>query len=163
MQKPSISWVWLLVGFVFSCLLMGAAEAPTRNESKLSIEHSPFGTTREGEAVEIYTLQNANGLTAKVITYGAIIYSLEAPDREGHYVNVTANCASLGDYETRSPCFGALIGRYANRIAHGQFTIEGRKVSLPRNAGSHHIHGGVRGFNKRVWNAQPIRGGDFVG
>jgi aldose 1-epimerase len=133
------------------------------SEAKQTIEHAPFGTTQEGEAVELYTLKNANGLTAKVITYGAIIYSLETPDRAGHFTNVTANCAFLADYETKSPCFGAVIGRYANRIAHGQFMLEGSKVSLPLNAGPHHIHGGVRGFNKRVWGAEPIQGDDFVG
>lgn len=141
---------------------MRAVEVAAK-ESKATIENAPFGTTQEGEAVEIYTLRNMNGLTAKVITYGAIIYSLEVPDKDGQLTNVTANCASLADYETRSPCFGALIGRYANRIARGQFTIEGRKVSLARNAGAHHIHGGGRGFNKRVWKAEPIRGSDFVG
>jgi aldose 1-epimerase len=133
------------------------------NDTKLSVANSPFGKTREGEVVELYTLKNVNGVTAKVITYGAIIYSLEVPDREGHFTNVNANCASLADYETKSPCFGALIGRYANRIAHGQFMLEGRRISLPLNAGPHHIHGGVQGFNKRVWTAEPLRGGDFVG
>ncbi len=163
MQKPSRSWVCLLVLFLFSCARISAAEATVPNELKMFIENSPFGTTQEGETVELYTLRNANGLTAKVITYGAIIYSLEVPDKDGHFANINANCASLADYETRSPCFGALIGRYANRIAHGQFTLEGRRVSLPLNAGPHHIHGGVRGFNKRVWKAEPIRGNDFVG
>ena len=133
------------------------------NDSKLSITNAPFGTAQEGEAVQLYTFKNANGVTAKVITYGAIIYSLEVPDKDGHFVNVNANCATLADYENSSPCFGALIGRYANRIGHGRFDLDGRQVSLPLNAGPHHIHGGTRGFNKRVWNAVPIRGADFVG
>jgi aldose 1-epimerase len=133
------------------------------NKTKLSIESAPFGTTHDGESVEIYTLRNSNGLTAKVITYGAIIYSLEVPDKNSHLANVNANCASLGDYEDRSPCFGALIGRYANRIAHAEFVLDGQRISLPRNAGPHHIHGGVRGFHKRVWKAEPIQGPDFVG
>jgi aldose 1-epimerase len=88
---------------------------------------------------------------------------LEVPDKDGKVVNVTANCASLADYEEHSPCFGALIGRYANRIAKGELVLENQRVSLPKNAGQHHIHGGVRGFNKRVWNAEPLRGADFVG
>ena len=90
--------------------------------ARLSIEKSAYGTTQQGEAVELYTLRNANGITARVITYGAIIESLEVPDKAGHFTNVNANCASLADYENKSPCFGAVIGRYANRIAHGQFT-----------------------------------------
>jgi len=132
-------------------------------ETKLSVEKAPFGTSHQGEPVELYTLKNANGLTAKVITYGAIIESLEVPDKDGHFVNVNANCASLAGYEDHSPCFGALLGRYANRIAKGEFTLENQRVTLPKNAGQHHIHGGVRGFNKRVWSAEPVRGPDFVG
>jgi aldose 1-epimerase len=161
MRNPSV----LALGLIVFCLSgpaeRGVAEPSTAREP--SIEVSPFGKTKQGEAVELYQLSNANGITAKVITYGAIIYSLEVPDKAGHFTNVNANCASLADYEDRSPCFGAVIGRYANRIAHGQFTLDGKTVSVPKNAGPHHIHGGIRGFHKRVWRAEPIRGGDFVG
>jgi aldose 1-epimerase len=163
MREPSLRLIYRAFLFLCSCTLMAAGETSSMNETNFSIAKSPFGTTREGEAVELYTLRNANGITAKVITFGAIIYSLEVPDKAGHFANVNANCASLSDYENRSPCFGALIGRYANRIAHGEFELEGRRVSLPRNAGPHHIHGGVRGFNKRVWTAETVRGSDFVG
>jgi aldose 1-epimerase len=163
MQPPFSSRVGLVALFLLGHAIARAAEAPAKNQSKLSIENSPFGRTQDGEPVELYALKNASGLTAKVITYGAIIYSFEAPDKDGRLVNVNANCASLGDYEKRSPCFGALIGRFANRIALSEFSIEGRKVLLPKNAAPHHIHGGERGFNKRVWKVQPIRGGDFVG
>jgi len=112
--------------------------------------------------VELYTLRNAHGLAAKVLTYGGILYSFETPDRKGQFTNVTANCENLNDYEQRSPCFGALLGRYANRIAGAKFTLDGKEISLPRNAGLNHIHGGIRGFNNRVWNAQEVRGEDFV-
>ena len=141
---------------------VGAASADPV-PAKLSIEKSSYGTTQQGEVVDLYTLRNANGLTAKVITYGASIESLEVPDRAGHFTNVNANCASLADYENKSPCFGAVVGRYANRIAHGRFPLEGKTVSVPKNAGPHHLHGGNLGFNKRVWKAEPVRGGDFVG
>jgi len=137
-----------------------AAQAPVHGP--LSIDRSPFGTTRDGQAVELYTLGNTHGLSVKVMTYGAIIYSLEAPDRTGRLANVTANRESLADYENKSACFGSLIGRYANRIADARFMLDGRQVLLPRNGGPHHIHGGVRGFDKRVWKAQPLRGPDFV-
>jgi aldose 1-epimerase len=129
----------------------------------MSIERSGFGKTEQGEAVDLYTFRNANGLTAKVLTYGAVIYSLEVPDKQGHFANVTANCASLADYETKSPCFGALLGRYANRIARGQFMLESQRVSVSLNAGPNHIHGGFRGFHKRVWKAEPVQGDDSVG
>jgi len=136
-----------------------AAERPLTNSS---VESSPFGATQQGESVELYTLKNRNGFTAKVITYGAIIESLEVPDKAGHFTNVNANCASLADYEKKSPCFGAVIGRYANRIAHAEFVLDGQKIALPHNAGPHHIHGG-RGFHQRVWKAEPLRAADFVG
>ncbi|HTL16309.1 MAG TPA: aldose epimerase family protein [Patescibacteria group bacterium] len=139
------------------------AEASATEHSAMSMESVPFGTTAQGEAVQLYTLRNANGIIAKVMTYGAIIYSLEVPDKNGRLTNVNANCASLADYENKSPCFGAVIGRYANRIAHAGFTLEGRRISVARNAGPHHIHGGVRGFHKRVWKGDPTRGSDFVG
>jgi aldose 1-epimerase len=152
---------------VFAVLIHGtnmpAGQASAKHDSSMSIERSDFGKTEQGEAVDLYTFRNANGLTAKVLTYGAVIYSLEIPDKQGHFANVTANCASLADYETKSPCFGALLGRYANRIAHGQFMLEGQKVSVSLNAGPNHIHGGFRGFHKRVWKAEPVRGEDAVG
>jgi aldose 1-epimerase len=163
MQKPSPNSSILFLALAFtawsSADFSQAAEKPN---FKMSIEKTPFGTTKDGQSVELYTLQNAMGITAKVITYGAIIHSLETPDREGRFTNVTANCASLSGYETKSPCFGALIGRYANRISGAKFTLDGRAVSLPRNAGPNHIHGGTRGFDKRVWNAQPIERQDSV-
>jgi aldose 1-epimerase len=152
--------VFVLVLFFAGLPLFAGGE---KTISKMNIEHAPFGTTSEGEKVSIYTLNNANGLSAKVLTYGAIIYSLDAPDKNGRLTNLTANCASLSDYEQRSPCFGALIGRYANRIAGAKFMLDGKEISLPRNAAPNHIHGGVRGFNKRVWEAQELRGDDFVG
>lgn len=163
MHKPLPRGLCPAVLLICHCSWLVAADLSAMNDSKMSIDSAPFGTTHEGESVELHTLRNTNGVTAKVLTYGAIIFSLEVPDRNGHFTNVTANCASLADYENRSPCFGALLGRYANRIAHGEFQLDGRTVSLPRNAGPHHIHGGIRGFNKRVWKAEPFRVSDAVG
>jgi aldose 1-epimerase len=160
MQKP-IS----LARTLAALCLFGWVGVMTAQESamKLSVKRESFGTTQQGEPVELYTLKNRKGVTAKVITYGAIIYSLEVPDKDGRFTNVNASCASLADYENKSPCFGAVIGRYANRIAQAEFSLDGRKISLPRNAGPNHIHGGIRGFHKRVWKAEPTRGADFVG
>jgi aldose 1-epimerase len=126
-----------------------------------SIDKIPFGATKEGQPVELYTLKNSRGATAKVMTYGAIIYSLEVPDRQGNFANITANRETLADYEARSGAFGSLIGRYANRIAGGSFKLDGATVSLPVNAGPNHIHGG-RGFDKRVWAAHPVVRKDAV-
>lgn len=128
-----------------------------------TITKVPFGITKTGEAVDLYTLKNAHGLTAKVMTYGAIIYSFEVPDAQGHFTNVTLNRETLADYEQKSPCFGALLGRYANRIARAHFTLDGREFDLSRNAGLNHIHGGARGFDKRVWRAEPLHERDAAG
>ena len=161
MQKPFTKF--LAFALLSHSPNMPAAEASAKHDSPMSIERANFGKTQQGEAVEIYTLKNANGLTAKVLTYGAVLYALEVPDKDGHLTNITANCASLADYETKSPCFGALLGRYANRIARGQFALDGRQVKVSLNAGPNHIHGGFRGFHKRVWDAAPVQSDDSVG
>jgi aldose 1-epimerase len=127
-----------------------------------NIESASFGRTKGGQEVSIYTLQNENGVRAKVITYGAIIYSLEIPDKTGKLVNVTANRETLADYEAKSACFGAIVGRFANRIANARFSIDGKEFPITRNAGKHHIHGGNKGFDKVVWTARAIRGPDYV-
>jgi aldose 1-epimerase len=162
MQQTTLRLSLLALSLAFRCSLSLAQNADNP-PSKMSIAKTPFGKTKDGQPVELYTLKNANGLTVKVITYGAIIYSLETPDKDGHVANLTANCASLTDYEDRSPCFGALIGRYANRIAKGKFELDGRQYSLPLNGGANHIHGGPRGFDKQVWKAESLQGTDFVG
>ncbi len=160
MQANSGIGLPLLGLFIFVTLGCSAPAAPSGNGA--SIDKAPFGNTQDGQAVELYTLRNANGLTAKVLTYGAIIYSFEVPDRAGNCVNVTINRETLADYLKRSACFGALLGRYANRIGGGHFNIGEQQVSLPRNNGKHHIHGGVKGFDKRVWKAEPMQGKEGV-
>lgn len=127
----------------------------TQAASQAGITREPFGTTADGKSVELFTLRNTKGVTAKVITYGAVIYSVEVPDRQGNFTNVMANRDSLASYENKGGGFGALIGRYANRIAGGNLVIEGKKYSLPLNNGTNHIHGGVNNFSKRVWTAEP--------
>ncbi len=141
--------------------LLAPLALPTSTATAGTIDKVPFGTTRDGQAVELYTLKNSGGASAKVMTFGAIIYSLEMPDRQGQFTNITANRETLADYEARSGAFGSLIGRYANRIAGGKFKLDGQTISLPVNAGPNHIHGG-KGFDKRVWNAKPITGKDAV-
>ena len=106
----------------------------------------PFGATSDGQAVEMYTLRNSRGLTAKVLTFGAAIYSLEVPDRNGKFANVNANHPTLADYEAKGGAFGSVIGRFANRIAGASFTIDGVKYQLAANNGPNHIHGGPKGF-----------------
>ena len=123
----------------------------------------PFGMTHRGEAVSLYTLKNAHGMEAKVLDYGGIIVSLRVPDRNGRLDDVVLGFDSLGDYERGSPYFGAIIGRYGNRIARGRFTLDGRTYTLATNNGPNHLHGGVRGFDKVIWSVTPFQRSDSVG
>src|SRR5512138_430939 len=136
----------LLMASAFSLI---SSLSGTAAEAKPSVDKAPFGTTSNGQAVEVYTLRNSHGLTAKVLTFGAAIYSLEVPDRDGKMANVNANRPGLADYEAKGGAFGSVIGRYANRIGGASFTIAGVKYSLAANNGPNHIHGGPKGFTKR--------------
>ena len=117
---------------------------------------SSFGTTREGEAVSLYTLRNANGIEARVTDYGGIIVSLMVPDRNGRFADVVLGFDSLEPYLAGHPYFGAIVGRYGNRIANGRFTLDGQTHTLARNNGPNHLHGGAKGFDKVVWDAEPF-------
>jgi len=131
-------------------------------QSKRGVTRAAFGKTRDGRAVEIYTLTNANGLEMHVITYGGIITSLKVPDRTGHLDDVVLGFDTLDGYLKDPPYFGALVGRYGNRIAKGQFTLNGATYKLATNNGPNHLHGGVKGFDKVIWNAVPGDSADGV-
>lgn len=123
------------------------------------ITSESFGETADGQAVEAYTLTNANGMQVTIITYGGIITEILAPDREGNMANVTLGFPTLADYETlNAPYFGGLIGRYGNRIARGKFTLDGQEYTLAANNGPNALHGGLKGFDKVVWAAEEITG-----
>ena len=124
---------------------------------------APFGTTPRGEAVSVYTLKNAHGMELRVLDYGGIILSLTVPDKSGRSADVVLGFDSLADYVRASPYFGAIIGRYGNRIAHARFTLDGRAYTLARNNGPNHLHGGVKGFDKVVWDVSPFKGRDSTG
>jgi aldose 1-epimerase len=118
-----------------------------------------FGCTPGGAAVDLFTLANAHGIEIDVITYGAIVVSVKTPDRDGRLADVVLGFDDLEGYLTRSRYFGAVVGRYGNRIAKGQFTIDGKTFQLATNNGANHLnhlHGGVKGFDKVVWEAEPI-------
>jgi len=143
----------LLVVLALALLVPGTRVA----EAQGSIQKAPYGTTSGGEAVDEYTLTNANGMEVKIITYGGIITSIRVPDRYGNMANVTLGFASLEDYETNnSSYFGALIGRYGNRIANAKFTLDGVEYTLAANNGPNSLHGGLKGFDKVVWSAQEV-------
>jgi aldose 1-epimerase len=123
---------------------------------KMMIEKNPFGMTKDGIPVDQYTLNNKSGMKVQIITYGGIITSIEVPDRDGKVLDVTLGFKKLGDYEKRSPYFGALIGRYGNRIANGKFKLDGKEYNLVQNDGENHLHGGAKGFDKVVWTAETL-------
>jgi aldose 1-epimerase len=117
-----------------------------------AIQKAPFGRAGE-QPVEIYTLTNIHGIEAKVMTYGATIVSLKTPDRAGEFKNIVLGFDSIDAYLAGVPYFGATVGRFANRIANGRFTLDGNTYQLPRNDGVNSLHGGPQGFDKRVWSA----------
>jgi aldose 1-epimerase len=120
-----------------------------------------FGTTASGTPIDMFTLTNPHGLEVHAITYGGIITSIRTPDRSGHFDDIVLGFDRLDDYVSRSPYFGAIIGRYGNRIARGRFTLDGHEYTLATNDGPNHLHGGLKGFDKVVWHAEPFhRGAD---
>ena len=120
------------------------------------ITKKPYGTTADGVAVAEYTLANGAGMEVKIITYGGIITSIRVPGRDGRIGNVALGLASLREYETKSPYFGAITGRFANRIAEGKFTLDGVTHQLDINNGPNSLHGGLKGFDKQVWAAREL-------
>jgi len=116
---------------------------------------SSWGRTGDG-SVEIYTLTNVHGVEARIMTYGATLVSLKAPDRDGHFRNIVLGFDALEPYLGATAYYGATVGRYANRIAKGRFTLDGKAYQLPANDGPNSLHGGSRGFDKRIWQAEPL-------
>jgi aldose 1-epimerase len=126
-----------------------------------TVERESFGTLPDGRAVDQYVLTNKNGMAVKAITYGGIITSIRVPDTSGTFENVVLGFDELArylsdEYREASPYFGAIIGRYANRIEDGRFTLDGQTYKLATNNGPNHLHGGDEGFNRRLWKAEPF-------
>ncbi|MGD8897985.1 MAG: aldose epimerase family protein, partial [Acidobacteriota bacterium] len=128
-----------------------------------SVETEPFGETPEGIPVELHTLTNAHGLEVRAMTYGGVILSLKVPDRDGNLGDVVLGYDTLEGYLEVSPYFGAIIGRYGNRIANARFTLDGEDYSLAANDGPNALHGGVKGFDKVIWRAEPFKSDEGVG
>src|SRR4051812_24701233 len=137
-----------------------AAEPQTKGGSPMpaSVSKSEFGRTADGTKIVLYTLNNGRGMTAKVMTYGAIVTELHVPDARGQSADVVLGCEDLKGYLGNHPFFGAIAGRYANRIAGGKFTLDGKEYTLAKNNGPNSLHGGNKGFDKRVWKAEQLDG-----
>src|SRR5581483_1518579 len=133
------------------CSSQGVAPVAAVKAAKIS-----WGKTAEGEPVDLYTLANARGAEARIATYGGIVVSLKVPDRSGAMGDVVAGFDNLDGYLKPGPYFGAIIGRYGNRIGQGRFFLNGKEYTLAKNNGENHLHGGLRGFDKRVWAAKPL-------
>jgi aldose 1-epimerase len=140
-----------VAGVLFAFLWLSGAP-----EAKAGVRKTPFGKTADGTAVDVYVLTNANGLKAKVITYGAILTELDVPDRAGKSDDVVLGFDDLKGYLAGHPYFGSTVGRVANRIAKGKFKLNGREYKLAVNNGPNALHGGKKGFDKVVWKAEPL-------
>jgi aldose 1-epimerase len=148
-----------------SCLLLlscknntetGKAQQNTSENMPQNIQIENFGPVSDGQFADLYHLKNKNGVEASITNYGGIVVSLKVPDRNGLFEDVVLGYDSLSLYVKDSPYFGSLVGRYGNRIANGSFNIDGKSFNLAKNNGANHLHGGLKGFDKVIWNAEPL-------
>jgi aldose 1-epimerase len=164
MRCRSLVGLAVRVGVVAAVAVAAGAfsGAPSSAGGRPTISRDVFGTTPAGERVDRYTLSNGR-MRVRILTYGGILQTIEVPDRRGRLGNVTLGFDNLTDYVERSPYFGCITGRYANRIAEGRFTLDGTAYQLPINNPPNSLHGGEVGFDKHVWAATEIRNRDSVG
>jgi aldose 1-epimerase len=140
----------LILATLCATCLLGCATT-TSSESKSPLSHQPFGKAKDGTPVDLFTLRNSHGVEAKISNYGGIVVSLKVPDRGGKMGDVVLGYDNLEGYLKETPYFGALVGRYGNRIAKGKFTLNGQQYTLATNNGPNALHGGLKGFDKVVW------------
>jgi aldose 1-epimerase len=141
--------------FAISALMIfvpGIFEAQTAH----GLQRERFGRTADGQQIFLFTLKNASGTEVKIINYGGRVVSVKVKDRNGKFDDVVLGFDNLDAYLSKNPYFGALVGRYANRIARGTFTLDGKEYHIPLNDGPNALHGGVRGFDSRVWDAKDV-------
>lgn len=144
------------------------SEAINETSKEMNIVKSDFGKLEDGTSVSLFTLTNENGVEVKITNYGGIITSLKVPDKEGNLEDVVLGFDTLEGYTSEAykeagPYFGAIIGRYGNRIANAKFTLDGEEYQLAPNNNPNHLHGGVKGYDKVVWEAEEMRTDDGVG
>lgn len=161
----------LLIVLPFVSLLMMNCSPQSGNQSQESeaseisskgIAVQPFGKLKDGTPVSLYTMTNGKGARMKVMNYGGIIVSLEVPAKDGNPIDVVLGYDSLAAYEKQNPFFGALVGRYGNRIAGGKFTLDGKEYELVKNNNGNHLHGGTKGFDKVVWHIEEVASDEGV-
>jgi aldose 1-epimerase len=147
----------------FSTMAFVATASASSARHRPTITKASFGSLADGTPVDIYTLTNSRGMEVKILNYGGILQSIKVPDRRGRFANVTLGFDNLADYVAKSPYFGCITGRYANRIALGQFQLNGQTYQLPINNPPNSLHGGTVGFDKHVWAATPVQDRHSVG
>ncbi|HTW59766.1 MAG TPA: hypothetical protein VMD99_16675, partial [Terriglobales bacterium] len=143
----------LFLSWLMCAALLGAQIA----SSKAGVQSQPFGSV-DGRAITLYTLTNSHGMEVRAMNYGGIIVSIRVPDRNEQFADVVLGHETLDGYRPNPPFFGAIVGRYANRIANGTFKLDGETYTLPKNDGPNTLHGGDKGFDKAVWDAEPLKG-----
>jgi aldose 1-epimerase len=148
----------LVIAAAVLCLAACVVKTEMAHETRLRTNRQTFGSV-DGRTFDLYTLSNPGRFEAAVTNYGGIVTSLKVPDRNGVLADIVLGFDSAAGYLKPHPYFGALIGRYANRIAGGRFRLDGVEYTLARNNGENHLHGGVRGFDKVVWNARDVSSG----
>jgi aldose 1-epimerase len=153
----------VVVLLTLSTMALFATASASSAGHRPTITKASFGSLADGTPVDIYTLTNSRGMEVKILTYGGILQSIKVPDRHARFTNVTLGFDNLADYVAKSPYFGCITGRYANRIAKGQFQLNGQTYQLPINNPPNSLHGGDVGFDKHVWAATPVKDRHSVG
>ena len=157
---------YLCIGLAVVGLACSSSDKPAQEEDHSatnSVTQKPYGSLPDGAEASLFTLTNASGMKMEVTNYGGIITSLWVPDRDGKLEDVVLGHDSLGGYVASNPYFGAIIGRYGNRIGGGTFSIEGEEYTLPTNDGPNHLHGGEKGYDKVLWAAASFQTDSTVG
>ena len=147
--------------FVTAAVLAGAITGGTANAGS-TLDHAPYGTAQGGQAVDIFTMTNDHGLRVRFLSYGGIITEIDVPDRTGRLDDIVLGLRTLRDYETLPGHFGAITGRYANRIGGAQFTLNGQTYHLIANNGANTLHGGPNALDRQVWTVSPTQAPDGV-
>ena len=160
MMPRRLKFAYMIVFAVGLGALLYAQTKSAKHES--GVQQQPFGE-REGRPVTLYTLKNSHGVEIQTMNYGGIIVSIRVPDRKGEFADIVLGHEKLEGYTPNPPYLGAIVGRYANRIANGTFTLDGKSYTLPKNDGPNTLHGGTtRTFDKVVWDAKPLNGKNGV-
>ena len=170
MRSSKLGWLYLgvaVLGLLLASCQAGSATmkqgSTDGGKAALSVSKALYGKMPDGRPVDLYTLTNAKGMYVKMITYGATTVAVGVPDRKGKVADVTLGYGTLDGWLSNTSYFGGTVGRYANRIARGRFTLDGQTYTLTINNGVNHLHGGLVGFDKVLWDAEPVETPQAVG